>query len=118
MEQQGKKGLAIAGLVCGIASCVCCWAGYGAIAGIVIAIVGLVLSILAQKSYKAIGQKNKMATIGLILSIVGLVLSVIMLIACVICAGLVAATGEAINNGEIDLSGLESALSELESIAG
>ena len=86
MEQQGKKGLAIAGLVFGIVSCVCCWAGYGAIAGIICGIVGLVLSINAQKSYKALGQTNGMATAGLILSIIGLVLSVILLIACVLCA--------------------------------
>lgn len=112
MEQQGKKGLAIAGLIFGIAACVCCWAGYGAIAGIVCGIVGLILSIKAKKSYTEIGQKSGMATIGMVLSIVGLALSVIMLIACVICA---AAVSTGIQNGDITIDQLNSALDELSS---
>ena len=111
MEQQGKKGLAITGLILGIAACVCCWAGYGAIAGIVCGIVGLILSINAKKSYTAIGQKSGMATAGLILSIIGLILSVIMLIACVICIG---AANEISSNPDA-LNQLASALDEASS---
>ncbi|MBQ3284669.1 MAG: DUF4190 domain-containing protein [Ruminococcus sp.] len=115
MEQQGKKGLAIAGLIFGIAACVCCWAGYGAIAGIVCGIVGLILSILAKKSFTAIGQKSGMATAGLILSIVGLVLSVVMLIACVICvAAGSAAADEIANNPELQ-NEIASALDQISS---
>ena len=86
MEQQGKKGLAIASMILGIVACVIAW--WGLVCGIiaiVCAIVGLVLAIKAQKSYKALGQKNGMATAGLILSIVGLVLSIIGTIVCGIC---------------------------------
>ena len=116
MEQQGKKGLAIASMVLGIVACVIAWWGlaYGII-GIVCAIVGLVLAILAQKSYKAIGQKNGMATAGLILSIIGLVLAIIGTIACGIC---IAAATDLANNPEAmdQLSnGISSALDEVSS---
>ena len=85
MEQQGKKGLAIASLVLGIAACVISWWGLVlGIIGIVCAIVGLILAINAQKSYKALGQKNGIATAGLILSIIGLVLSIIGVVVSVI----------------------------------
>ena len=95
MEQQGKKGLAIASLVLGIAACVISWWGLVlGIIGIVCAIVGLILAINAQKSYKALGQKNGIATAGLILSIIGLVLSIIGTIVC----GVLLAAGSAVAN--------------------
>ena len=113
MEQQGKKGLAIAALVLGIVACVIAWWGlvYGII-GIVCAIVGIVLAIMAQKSFKAIGQKNGMATAGLILSIIGLILAIIGTIACGVC---VAAVNEVSNNPELYADQLNNALNELSS---
>lgn len=115
MEQQGKKGLAIAGLVFGIVSLCAAWFGYGAIAGIITGIVGIVLSVLAKKSYTAIGQKNGMATAGLILSIIGLVLSVIMFIACVICVAAGTAAADQLANDPELQNQLSSALNEVSS---
>ena len=115
MEQQGKKGLAIAGLIFGIAACVCCWAGYGAIAGIVCGILGIVFSVLAKKSYTALGQKSGMATAGLILGIVGLILSIIMLIACVICVAAGTAAADELAKNPEALNELSSALDQASS---
>lgn len=115
MEQQGKKGLAIAGLIFGIVSLCAAWFGYGAIAGIVAGIVGIILSVLASKSYKAIGQKSGMATAGLILSIIGLVLSVIMFVACVICVAAGTAAADELANNPDAWNELSSALEEVSS---
>lgn len=115
MEQQGKKGLAIAGLILGIASLCTAWFGYGALAGIACGIIGIILSVLAKKSYTAIGQKSGMATAGLILSIIGLVLSIIMFIACVICATVAGtAANEIANDPELQKQ-ISSALNEVSS---
>ena len=99
MEQQGKKGLAIAAMVLGIVSCVLAWVYMVNIAAIITGAVGLVLAILANKSYKAIGQKNGMATAGLVLSIIGLVISLIGFFACTIC---VCCTSQAIQSAVDD----------------
>ena len=85
MEQQGKKGLAIAALVLGIVSCVLAWFYTVNIVAIVTGVVGLVLAIIAGKSYKEIGQKNGLATAGLVLSIIGLALAVIGFFTCTVC---------------------------------
>ena len=112
MEQQGKKGLAIASLVLGIAACVISWWGLVlGIIGIVCAIVGLILAINAQKSYKALGQKNGIATAGLILSIIGLVLSIIGTIVC----GIVLAAGTAVANDPETQRQISSALEQISS---
>ncbi len=85
MMPQGKKGLAIAAMVLGIVSCVLAWFyGINAIA-LVTGIVGLILAILAMKSYKDLGQKNGIATAGLVLSIIGTVLAAIGFFACTVC---------------------------------
>lgn len=115
MEQQGKKGLAIAGLIFGIVSLCAAWFGYGAIAGIIAGIVGIVLSVLAKKSYTEIGQKSGMATAGLILSIIGLVLSVILFIACVICVAAGTAAADQLANDPELQNQLSSALNEVSS---
>ncbi|MBQ6412304.1 MAG: DUF4190 domain-containing protein [Ruminococcus sp.] len=111
MEQQGKKGFAIASLVLGIVGCVIPWYGvvYGII-GIVCAVVGLVFAIMAKKSYNAIGQKNGMATAGMILSIVGIVLSVIGLIVCGVC---VCVAQQALAESGYTVDDLNNALNEL-----
>lgn len=112
MEQQGKKGLAIASLILGIVACVIAWWGLvSGIIGIICAIVGLILAINAQKSYKALGQKNGMATAGLILSIVGLVLSIIGTIVC----GVLVAAGTKIANDPQTQQYISSALEQISS---
>lgn len=114
MEQQGKKGFAIASMILGIASCVLAWWGiaFGVIS-LVCAVVGLILAIQAKKSYTAIGQKNGMATAGLILSIIGIVLSIIGIIACGVC---VAAANKIANDPET-MNSINSALNEISSSA-
>lgn len=113
MEQQGKKGFAITSLVLGIVSIILAWF-YGInILGIVTGAAGLVFAILAGKSYKAIGQKNGIATAGLVLSIIGLALSIIGFFACTVC---VCCTAQAINDAAAsgDLQELASELSQLQ----
>lgn len=116
MEQQGKKGFAIAAMVLGIISCVFAWFGLASgIVSLVLAIVGLILAIMARKSYAELGQKNGMATAGLVLSIIGIVLSVIGIIACGVCVCVANQTAAAIQNGDYSsLEGLASQLSELQ----
>ena len=112
MEQQGKKGLAIASLILGIVACVIAWWGIAfGIIGIICAIVSLILAINAQKSYKALGQKSGMATAGLFLSIVGLVLSIIGTIVC----GIVLAAGTAVANDPETQRQISSALQQISS---
>ena len=80
-----KKGFAIAALVLGIASVAL---GYEAwYLGVTAGVVGLVLSVMAKKSYEEIGEKNGMATAGFILSIVGIALSCLGLVMCIACVG-------------------------------
>ena len=85
MEQQGKKGLAVAALVLGIVSCVLAWFYMLNILALVTGLVGLILAVLAGKSYKALGQKNGLATAGLVLSIIGLALAAIGFLTCTVC---------------------------------
>lgn len=74
-EPEEGPGFAIAGMVCGILSIVCCCQPY--IAG-VLSIVGLVLSIIALR-----GQKpgRGMAIAGVVCSVIGLLIVIFMIIA-------------------------------------
>lgn len=79
---QNTKGMAIASLICGIASIVVAWFGYGAVLAIVAGIVAIILAVKVRK----LNDENKgMATGGLVTGIIGVVLSGICLV-CVICA--------------------------------
>lgn len=60
MENDGMKGLAVAGVICGIAS----WF----VLGIVLAPLGLVFSIVSMKSKDA--STKTLATIGMAISVV------------------------------------------------
>ena len=57
------KGLGIAALILGILAVVCCWTPCF---GLIVGIVGLILSIVAKKN----GNATAMPTVGLILSII------------------------------------------------
>ena len=78
VQTSDSDGLALAGMIVGIASVVlmfllgCCFGGFGTIVTIISSIVGLVLSIKAKKK----GQKKAFWLTGLICSIVALVISV------------------------------------------
>ena len=79
-QPQPTNGLAIAGLVLGLVGIVFTLVPVGALSwvALICAIVGLVLSIKAQKDSVAMtGQKNGMATAGFVLCIISLVIAVI-----------------------------------------
>ena len=84
-----KNGKAVASLVLGIVSAICIFFGYGALIGIVCAIVGIVLGTNAKKEE----PENGMAKAGVILSIVSLALCIVTFIACVACLGSLASYG-------------------------
>lgn len=79
MEQ--GKGLAIASMICGIASLATCYAGRGAITAVIVGIVGIILSSVAKKQ----GYTGKFATLGLIFSIIGIAVGAIVFISCLAC---------------------------------
>ncbi len=73
-----NNGLAIAGMVLGICSVVFVFIVW--ILGIIMAVVGLVLSIVARKQ-----NPSSMATAGLVLNIVALAITVVVFLACTAC---------------------------------
>ena len=75
------KGKSIASMVCGIASIVCCWMGYGAVAGLICGIVALVLSSGCVKE----GYENQFTKVAKITGIIGLILSAIGLVVSIAC---------------------------------
>ena len=84
-DGQGKNW-AIACLVLGIVSIVFCVFGYGALLGIIAAIIGLVGSRKAKKG----GYKGGIQTAGFVCSIIGLVLCALVFLYCLIILGLAA----------------------------
>lgn len=83
-----SNGKAIASLVLGLLAVACVFFGYGALLGIVLGIVGLVLGIQAKKE-----QPCGMATAGFVLSLIAIIVCAIGFISCVACAGMLAALG-------------------------
>lgn len=79
------KGKQIASLVCGILSLIWAWASYGAIAGIALGIVAVVLS----SGVKNAGAENGMSKAGFICGLIGTILSAVMLVVWIACAGCV-----------------------------
>ena len=82
MNQPGKN-LAIASLVCGIASCVFFWFGVSAFISLAAGIAGIILAVNAKKQ----GFVGGMVTAGLVLSIVGTVIGGIVFASCVALLG-------------------------------
>lgn len=87
-----EHGKAVAALVLGICSCVCCFFGVGAIIGVVLGIVGIVLS---KKATNA-GNTEGINKAGFILSIIGLCLSGVVFVITGFFLGALAATGFAL----------------------
>lgn len=71
-EPEEGPGFAIAGMVCGILSILCCCVWY---LGLVLSIVGLVLSIIALRQHK---PGRGMAIAGIVCSAIGLGIGLIM----------------------------------------
>ncbi len=82
MEQNQSNGKAVASMVLGIIACVCVFFGYGALLGIVLGVVGLVLGINARKE-----QPDGMATAGIVLSAIAIAVCAVGFLACVACVG-------------------------------
>ena len=80
MEQNQSNGKAVASMVLGIIACVCVFFGYGALLGIVLGVVGLVLGINARKE-----QPDGMATAGIVLSAIAIAVCAVGFLACVAC---------------------------------
>ncbi len=74
------KGLAIASMVLGICSLVIPYAG------IVTAIVGLILGIKAKKQLSEVGAPSGMAQAGIIMSIIAIAWSILVVVLCTVCA--------------------------------
>lgn len=91
-EPKKNNGKAIASLVLGIIAIVTIFTGYGAIIGLIMGVVGIVLGVNAKKEIDATGEEGKgMATAGLVCSIIGTVIAGVGLL-CVLCvAGAVGA---------------------------
>jgi high-affinity nickel permease len=114
--------MGVAALVCGIVSVVCAFFGFGAIAGVVLGIIAIVLGVKARKDPAQAGS----ATGGLVLGIIGTVLSGILFVACVACVGVLGAAGtqiwnnpniqDALKEGEGFKEAVEQAKDALESL--
>ncbi len=89
MDENRGKNLGTASMVCGILSLVLMFFGYGALIGVVLAIVAIVLSVNAKKA----GFEGGTQKAGLVLGIIGAVLCGISFLACTICVGGLAALG-------------------------
>lgn len=84
-----EHGKAVAALVLGIISCVSCLTGIGAIVGVVLAIIGLVLS---RKATVA-GNMEGINKAGFVLSIIGVCISGVTVIISIGALGILGATG-------------------------
>lgn len=85
------NGKAIASLVLGIIAVVCVFFGYGALVGIILGIIGLVLGINAKKT-----APSGMATAGIVLSIIAIAVCAIGFLACVACVGILGSIGSSL----------------------
>jgi uncharacterized membrane protein len=94
MEQQTpNNNKAIASLVLGIIAVACVFFGYGALLGIALGVVGLILGINAKKE-----APSGMATAGIVLSIIAIAICVLSFIACVACVGMLGSAGWQLRN--------------------
>ena len=103
--------MAVAGLVLAIVGLVFSFCGtWFSVIALPMAIAGLVLSIIAGKKLKAAGQPAGVATAGLVVGIIAVVFSTIFFFTCGICTICVAAE---LSNAGSDLSDLANQLEGL-----
>lgn len=87
------KGKAIAGMILGIVGIVLSFLGtFFSIAALPVSIVGLVLSVMGRNQLKAAGESAGVGTAGLVLGIIAVVLSGIFFFTCGICTVCVASS--------------------------
>ena len=80
------KKKAIASMVCGIIGVVLGWTGVLAIVGLVVSIIGVFLAVKARNGIPVGGDGRGMATAGLVCGIIGIVFGGIVAL-CVLCVG-------------------------------
>lgn len=90
MEKQGNKALGIVAIILGAVAIVTFYIPVFNIVSLICGIVGLVLAILAKKSFTEAGQTSPLPTVGLVLSIIGLALAAIGFFTCTVCTACVA----------------------------
>ena len=93
-QPKPANGMAIASMVLGILSVICCCAGF---LGVLPGVIGLILAIICFSK----GNKGGMAVAGLVLNIIGVALAVVALII-VIADGSLAQLIYALESGELD----------------
>lgn len=80
------KGLTVAGFVSALVGLVLSFfGGLASIVALPVSITGLVLAVMGGKKYKAIGEKNGLATAGLVIGIIAVCISGIFFFTCGIC---------------------------------
>ena len=108
------KGLAVAGLVLSIVGLVLSFfAGWFSIIALPVSIVGLVLAVMGGKKLKAVGAPAGIATAGLVLGIIAVVFSAIFFFTCGICTLFVTAKINEGLNGLDDLNELNGLINGL-----
>ena len=83
------NGKATGSMVCGILSLVAAWFGWGAIVGLALGIVAIVLSVNAKKD----GFVGGKAKAGFVMGLIGSILSGVLFISCVACVACLGAAG-------------------------
>ena len=92
MNENGKlpgQGAATGSLVCGIIAVVCWFFGYTTIISLILGIIGLVMASKAKRE----GYTGGMRTAGFVLSLMGVIVGAIVLVACVVLAGVLVGAG-------------------------
>ena len=82
-EKIPGKNEAVASLVLGILSLICCFFAYSNILSIILGIIGLVLASTSKKY----GYEGGIRTAGFVLSLIGLIISAFVFLACISCVG-------------------------------
>ena len=92
MNENGKlpgQGAATGSLVCGIIAVVCWFFGYTTIISLILGIIGLVMASKAKRE----GYTGGTRTAGFVLSLIGVIVGAIVLVACVVLAGVIVGAG-------------------------
>jgi hypothetical protein len=88
--------MAVAALILGILGTLCSLSVFGAVLGILLSIVAVILGILGRKQAVTESKPTGMATAGLVLGIVGTAIGALLFIACAACVGSVNTMGREI----------------------
>ncbi len=76
-EPQGRNGIAVAALVCGIIGMLIAWIPFITFGGLVLAILGLVFGIIGLRRSNTVGKGRGQAITGIVTGSIGLALAVL-----------------------------------------